>query len=71
MSCYAEALVGLRQNDEGLTTENVLSFLGAFAKLRKATISFCLSDCLSVCPSVHRHGTARLPMDGFTSNFTF
>ena len=31
-------------------------FLGAFAKWRKATVSFvipvCLSVCLSVCPSV-------------------
>ena len=27
-------------------------FLGAFAKLRKATISFIMSVCLSVCPSV-------------------
>jgi hypothetical protein len=26
--------------------------LGAFAKLRKATISFVMSVCLSVCPSV-------------------
>jgi hypothetical protein len=29
-----------------------VSFLGAFAKLRKATISFVMSDCLPVCPSV-------------------
>jgi hypothetical protein len=28
------------------------SLLGAFAKLRKATISFIVSVCLSVCPSV-------------------
>jgi hypothetical protein len=28
------------------------SFLGAFAKLRKATISFVMSVCLSVHPSV-------------------
>jgi hypothetical protein len=27
--------------------------LGAFAKLRKATISFVMSVCPSVCPSVH------------------
>jgi hypothetical protein len=35
-------------------------FLGAFAKLRKATISFVMS----VCP-VRRHGTTGLTMDGF------
>ena len=35
-------------------------FLGAFAKLRRATISF-----MSVCPPVCPHGTTRLPMDGF------
>ena len=39
------------------TTERVnLQFLGAIAKLRKATISFFMS----VCP----HGTTRLPLDG-------
>jgi len=34
-------------------------FLGAFAKLRKATISFVVSVRLSVLP----HGTTRLSMD--------
>ena len=33
-------------------------FLGAFAKLRNATVSFVMS----VCP----HGTTRLPLDGFS-----
>ena len=37
--------------------------LGAFAKLRKATISFVTS----VCP----HGTARLPLYGFWRNLIF
>jgi hypothetical protein len=41
--------------------------LGAFAKLRKATISFVLCVCLSIRP----HGTSRLPMGGFSWNFTF
>ena len=39
-------------------------FLGAFAKLRKATISFVMSVCLSVCP----HRSTRLPLDGFWWN---
>jgi hypothetical protein len=39
------------------------SLLGAFAKLRKSTISFVLS----VCP----HGATRLPLDGFWWNLTF
>jgi hypothetical protein len=41
--------------------------LGAFAKSRKATISFVMSVCLSVCP----HGTTPLPLDGFSWNFIF
>jgi len=35
-------------------------FLGAFAKLQKATISFVMS----VCPSVRPNGTTQLPLDG-------
>jgi hypothetical protein len=42
-------------------------FLGSFAKLRKATISFDMS----VCPSVCLNGTTRLPLDGFLWNFIF
>jgi hypothetical protein len=34
------------------------SFLGAFAKLGKATVSFVMS--------VHRHGSTWLPLDGFS-----
>jgi len=37
-------------------------FLEASAKLLKATISFVMSDRLSVRP----HGTTRLPLDGFS-----
>jgi hypothetical protein len=42
------------------------SFLGAFAKLRKAIISF-----MSVCLSFRRHGTTRLPVDRFWLNLIF
>jgi len=38
---------------------HVYTFLGAFAELRKATSSFVMSVCPSVCP----HGTTRLPLD--------
>jgi hypothetical protein len=38
-------------------------FLGAFAKLRKATISFVLS--------IRTHGTTRLPLEGFSFNLIF
>ena len=38
----------------------VCSFLGAFAKLRKATVSFVMY--------VRPHETTRLPLDGFSSN---
>jgi hypothetical protein len=41
--------------------------LGAFAKLRKATISFVMSVRLSIRP----HRTPRLPLDGFSWNFLF
>jgi hypothetical protein len=40
--------------------------LGAFKKLRKATLA---SSCLSVRPSVCPHGTVRLPLLGFSRNF--
>ena len=39
----------------------------AFQKLRKATIRFVMSVCLSGCP----HGTNRLPLDEFSWNLTF
>ena len=39
-------------------------FLGAFAKLRKAAISCVVSM------SVRPHGTTRVPLDGFSWNFT-
>jgi hypothetical protein len=42
-------------------------FLGAFAKSRKATITFVLS----VRPSVRPHGRTRLPLDGFSWNLIF
>jgi len=42
-------------------------FLDLFAKLRKAAISFIMSDCPSVCP----HGTTRLPLDGLSLNLMF
>jgi len=43
------------------------AILGAFAKLRKATISFVMSVRLSV----RAHGTTRLPLDGFSGNMIF
>ena len=39
------------------------SFLGAFSKLRKATVAFVMS--------VHPHGTAGLPLDGYSRNLIF
>jgi hypothetical protein len=43
------------------------SFLDAFSKLLKVTISFVIYVCLSVRP----HGTTRLPLDGFSWNLIF
>jgi hypothetical protein len=46
------------------------AFLGAIAKLRKATISLVMFVCLSICPSVcmsgRPRGAARFPLDGFS-----
>jgi hypothetical protein len=41
----------------GTLHDDLCTFLGAFAKVRKATISFVMS--------VRTHGTARLPLDRF------
>jgi len=58
----------LRTNckENRLKKRKFLSF-GAFAKLRKATISFVMSVCLSVC----LHGITRLPLDGFAGSLIF
>jgi hypothetical protein len=45
--------------------------LGAFAKLRKVTVSFVMFVCSSVCLSVYPDGTTRLPLDGFSLNLIF
>jgi len=47
--------------------EWVTSLLGAYVKLRKATISFVTSVLPSFCP----HGTTRFPKNGFSWNLTF
>ena len=39
--------------------------LSAVAKLRKATISFVMPVCPSVCLSIRPHGTAGVLLDGF------
>jgi hypothetical protein len=43
------------------------TFLGTPAKLRKATVSFVMSICSSVCP----HGETPLPMDRSALNLMF
>ena len=48
-----------------------VEFLGALAKLRKATVSF-VNVCLSVYrPSFRPHGATRYPLDGFSLNLMF
>jgi hypothetical protein len=47
--------------------ESAFGFLGALAKLRKATNSFFVS----IRPSVRPHGTAGLTLEIFSLNFTF
>jgi len=41
--------------------------LGAFTKFRKVTISLTMSVCLSI----HQHGTTQLTMHGFSWNSIF
>ena len=41
--------------------------LGAFANLRKATVSFVMS----FCPSLRARGTTRLPLGGISRNLIF
>ena len=51
---------------------NFFWFLGAFAKLRKATsISFVMPAYLSIRPSVHPRGRNRLSLVGFSRNLIF
>jgi hypothetical protein len=46
-------------------------FLRALAELPTETISFVMSVCLSVRPSVSPHGTTQLPPNRFSLNFLF
>jgi len=48
---------------------SVSSFLDAFAKLRKSTISFVMSANCLVSPSVPPAGTIRLLLDEFLRDF--
>ena len=50
-----------------LSADTRMTFLGAFAKLRKATISSVTSDC----PSVRLHETTRLPPNVFSLNLIY
>jgi len=49
----------------------LLLVVGAFAKLQKATASFVMSVCLSVCRFVRPHANTLLPLDGFSCNLIF
>jgi hypothetical protein len=51
----------MMHGQQNIKIEKVI-YLGAFAKLRKATIGIVLS----VRPSFRPHGTSRLPVDGFS-----
>ena len=61
----------LKRNTDWYHTIKRILFWGAFSKLRKATISFIMTVCLSVRPSVRPRGTTRLPPDGFSLNLIF
>jgi len=55
-------------NDDVLILSRLNILLGMFTKLERATVSFVLCVCPSVHPSVQRHRTAQLPLDGFSLN---
>jgi len=40
-------------------------------RLRKIAKATLVSSCLSVCPSIHLHGTSRVPLNGFSWNLLF
>ena len=50
--------IKLRSQLRQFLTNKVYTFLGPFATLRNATVSFVMS--------VRPHGKARLPLDGFS-----
>jgi hypothetical protein len=52
----------------GLTSNRYLSVV---AKLRQATISFVMYDCLSVHPPVRPHEITGIPLDGFSLKLMF
>jgi hypothetical protein len=47
-------------------SEWIKDILGAFSKLRKATISFVMSVHPSIRPSFRSHGSTQLPLKGFS-----
>jgi len=60
---FASRCSTVQDMEKSFTRKNRLHFLGAFAKLRKATIA---SSFLSVRQFICPHGTPRLPLDGFS-----
>ena len=69
-SCYTtSSFVAKHLQFTKWQTDKEKDFWGTFAKLRKVIIRFVKSVCLSV--SVCPHETTRLPLDGFSLNFTF
>jgi len=59
---FTNAPKTIQEQTAFITSTQLGSFLGAFTKPRKATISFVVF----VCPSVLPQGTSRPPVDGFS-----
>jgi hypothetical protein len=66
-SLWSKILSVFRCYSSSASSRNLRGFVGAFAKLRKATINFVMSVCRSVCA----HGTSRRSLDGFSWNLIF
>jgi len=61
-TCLITSPLSLATGSYYVTRKKCVSFLGALAIFRKATIRFIMSVRLSI----GRHGTTRLPPDGFS-----
>jgi hypothetical protein len=68
--CYNVEYLGKTTLTKSLSPkeDDVELFLSSSEKLRKATLSFGVSDCMPVClsaPPALSHGRTRLSLDGF------
>jgi len=66
-SCVYRLGIALKRMSDVFNSLHRVLFLGAFAKSREASVSFVMSVRVYVRP----HGTAPLPLNGFSWNLIF